>query len=253
MTWLWPLLAALVVSSAALVGSCLLLLLRGRARRAAVWLLAYAVGTLLAAAILELVPEAMSYGAVDRAMRLFLAGILGFLLLERLLRWRHLHQAHPTRPHRNGAEHETVAMILWGDALHNFVDGLVLGVSFVVDAELGLAATLAVFAHEVPQEIGDFAILLGSGMSPRRAVSLNLLSASTVVPGALASFLWSSGVGGAIPWLLPLAAGGFVYIALADLVPTLHRRRGTAAALGQMALVVLGVATVWGIGQFHHH
>jgi len=251
MTWIWPVLSGIVASSAALIGAALILLLGERARRAAIWLLAYAIGTLLGAATLGMIPEALETAPVGRTMWLFLIGMLGFVALERALRWRHPHEPHADRAHHPEMEPATAMMILWGDALHNFIDGLVLGVSFGVSTEVGLAASIAIFAHEVPQEIGDFAILIGAGMPKRRAIALNYLAAVTVIPGALVAFIWASTSVSVIPWLLPVAAGGFVYIALANLVPALHHRRGVGAGIMQLALIGLGVWTIWVIGGFH--
>lgn len=236
---LWAFLISLLVSGAAIVGSTSILLLGRRAERAAVWILPFAVGTLIAGSALHLIPEALERRPADEVMLLVVAGIVAFIALERALRWRHTHE---------GDEHThadaTARMILWGDALHNFVDGLVLGATFSVDPRLGLIAALAIFAHEVPQEIGDFAVLLASGMPRRRALVLNYLSAMSVVAGALVSRLWTGFSSTAIGWLLPLAAGGFLYIALADLVPSLHHRRGRWAAVGQIGLILLGIATI---------
>ena len=251
MTWIWPVLAGIVASSAALIGSALILILGDRARRAAIWLLAYAIGTLLGAATLGMIPEALETGPVDRTMWLFLGGMLGFVAVERALRWRHPHEPNADRAHHPEMEPATALMILWGDALHNFIDGLVLGVSFGVSTEVGLAASIAIFTHEVPQEIGDFAILIGTGMAKRKAIALNYLAAVTVIPGALVAFFWASTSAGVIPWLLPVAAGGFVYIALANLVPALHHRRGPLAGALQLALIGVGVWTIWIIGHQH--
>jgi len=232
---MWPLLAALVASLAALIGSAALLLLGERAERASVWILAFAIGTLCGAATLHLLPEALETQPAEDVMMLFLGGILLFIVLERLIRWRHTHQ-----------HDEAIAQVLlWGDALHNFIDGIVVGVAFSASRELGIVAALAVFAHEIPQEIGDFGVLLGTGMSRRRALVLNYLSAFPVVPGAVAAYLWSSALQGVASALLPIAAGGFLYIALADLVPSLHHRRGRWAAVAQIALIVLGAGTIW--------
>lgn len=250
--WLPPVLAGLLASGAALAGSALILAAGRRAERAAVWLLAYAVGTLLGAAFLGLVPEALERNPPDRTMALLLAGILGFVVLERALRWRRLHEHRPGEEHPPEVERATATMILWGDALHNLVDGVVIGAAFAAGPGIGLSTALAVFAHEVPQEIGDFAVLLGSGMGRRRAVWLNWLSGLATVPGALAAWAWSSQVAGLTGWLLPIAAGGFTYIALADLVPVLHGRRGAGAALAQTLLVLAGVATIWAIGRAAH-
>jgi zinc and cadmium transporter len=172
-----------------------------------------------------------------------------FVALERAIRWRHTHA------HQSQHDHDevTAQVLLWGDALHNFTDGIILGVTFSVSPQLGLIATIAVFAHEVPQEIGDFAVLLGSGMSRRRALLLNYLSAVTVVPGAMAAWIWSSAFRSVVGWLLPIAAGGFIYIALADLVPALHHRRGRWAGVAQIALIVSGVSVIYFTGEVVHH
>ena len=252
MNWVWPLVAAFVASSAALLGSAAILMLGERAQRASTWLLSFAIGTLLGAATFGLLPEALNHAPAERVMPLFLAGMVSFILIERVLRWRHPHQTHSGEPDHPAVERATAAMLLWGDALHNFVDGLVLGVSFGVSIEVGVAAAIAIFAHEVPQEIGDFAILLGTGMPKKRAFFLNYLSAVTVLPAAALSFGWSSLSLEMIGWLLPLAAGGFIYIALADLVPALYHRRGLAVGIAQVALILLGVAVLWRLSGLHH-
>lgn len=252
MSWAWPLLAGFVASTASLLGSAAILMLGDRAERASGWLLAFAIGTLLGAAALGLLPEAIHHSSVERAMPLFLSGMLVFIVLERVLRWRHPHHPHPGERHHQEVGRPTAPMILIGDGVHNFVDGLVLGVSFGVDTQVGLAAAIAIFAHEVPQELADFAVLIGAGMPKRRAFVLNYLSALMVLPGVALSFAWSSGSAVLMSWLLPLAAGGFVYIALADLVPALHHRRGVRTGVAQLALVLLGTAVIWLLSGLRH-
>jgi zinc and cadmium transporter len=247
---IWPILAALVVSAAAIVGSTSILLLGSRAERAAVWVLSFAIGTLIAGSALHLLPEALEIAATDQVMLLFLGGIILFIAIERAVRWRHTHVHEGEEVHHHEA---TAEVLLWGDALHNFTDGIVLGVTFSVSTELGVIASIAIFAHEVPQEIGDFAVLIGTGMPRRRALALNYLSAITVVPGAIAAWVWSGWFSAAISWLLPIAAGGFMYIALADLVPSLHHRRGAWAGIAQIALVIAGVAVIYLTGQMFAH
>ena len=246
---IWPLLASLIVSGAAIVGSTAILLLGKRAERAAVWILSFAIGTLIGGAALHLLPEALRVRPADEVMLLFLGGIVAFIAVERAIRWRHTH----THDGHHGPDETPAVVLLWGDALHSFADGIVLGVAFSGSTELGLIAAIAIFAHEVPQEIGDFAVLLGSGMPRRRALLLNYLSAVTVVPGAIAAFLWSSSFRTATGWLLPIAAGGFIYIALADLVPSLHHHRGRWAAVLQLLLIVLGIAVIYFTGQAFDH
>jgi zinc and cadmium transporter len=249
-TALFPILAALIVSAAAILGSASILLLGERAERASVWILSFAVGTLLGGAALHLLPEALNLRSTHEVMLCFIAGIIFFIAVERAVRWRHTH----VRDEGHHHEQATAEVLLWGDALHNFTDGIVLGVAFNVSPELGLIATIAIFAHEVPQEIGDFAVLLASGMPVRRAMLLNYLSAFTVVPGAIAAWTWSSAFHSSIGWLLPLAAGGFIYIALADLVPVLHHRPGRWVAVVQILLILMGVAVIYGTGHlFSHH
>jgi zinc and cadmium transporter len=243
---LWPLAAALLVSAAAIIGSTAILLLGSRAEAAAMWILSFAIGTLIGGAALHLLPEALEIRPAEDVMLLFAGGIVLFIALERAIRWRHTHGDH----HAAGA---TAQLLLLGDALHNFIDGVVLGIAFNASTNLGLVATIAIFAHEVPQEIGDFAVLLGSGMSRRRALVLNYCSAAAVIPGALAANLYSSSFRAAVGWLLPVAAGGFIYIALADLVPSVHHRRGRWAAVGQIVLIVIGVGLIWFAGEAFPH
>ncbi|HUP47290.1 MAG TPA: ZIP family metal transporter [Thermoanaerobaculia bacterium] len=243
---IWPIAAAVVVSAAAIIGSTSILLLGARAERAAVWILSFAIGTLLGTASLHLLPEALEARPADDVLLLFVAGLVLFIALERAIRWRHAHLHENEQRHHAEA---TAEVLLWGDALHNFLDGIVLGVTFHVSTELGLIAAVAVFAHEVPQEIGDFAVLLQSGMSRRKALLLNYLSAVVVIPGAAAAWMWSSAFESAIDWLLPIAAAGFIYIALADLVPSLHHSRGRWAAVAQIGLIIAGVAVIHLTGE----
>lgn len=238
-----PILAALVVSSAAVIGSTALLALGDRAERAAVWILAFAIGTLLGGAALHLLPEALESRSTEQVMLLFIGGMLLFTILERAIRWRHTHRTGEDHLHPHHAV--TAEVLLWGDALHNFIDGIILGVAFTASPALGVVAAIAVFAHEVPQEIGDFAVLLAGGMKRKRALMLNYLSAFTVVPGAALAWYSAASFAPAVGWLLPVAAGGFVYIALADLVPSLHHEKGAWAAIGQITLMVLGVAVIY--------
>ena len=248
----WALAAALASVAAAATGAGLLLALGTRAERAAAWLLPFAAGTLLGSSFLLLLPEALERAPPGRASALFLAGVVAFLAVERLLRERAPHAHRAGEPHRPEVERSTAAMVLWGDALHNLLDGVVIGVSFRVGPELGAAAAFAVFAHEVPQEIGDFAVLLGAGMRRRRAFALNALAALSTVPGAAAGWAWSAASAGVVPSLLPIAAGGFVYIALSGLVPALHRRKGPLSGIVQLALLLAGIGAVAALGAHGH-
>jgi zinc and cadmium transporter len=250
MSWIWPAFAGFVASTAALIGSGAILILGNKAERAADWLLSFAIGTLLGAATLGLLPEALDHGSQHEVFERLLAGMLGFTLFERILHWRHPH--HVGAAHHPKVERATASMILWGDALHNLTDGLIIGVSFNISFELGMSTSLAVLAHEIPQEIGDFSILLASGMAKRRALLLNYLAALTPIPGALLSYHWAGAAEPVSAWLLPISAGGFLYIALANLVPALHHRRGLLAGVLQVVLMVAGVAVIALMHGGHH-
>jgi zinc and cadmium transporter len=161
-----------------------------------------------------------------------------FFVLEKLVLWRHCHDS-------NCEVHGQAApLILVGDAFHNFVDGVVIAAAFLVSIPLGIATAIAVIAHEVPQEVGDFAILLESGYSRSKALLLNTLSAATTLPGALAAYFWLADTRSLVPYVLALSAASFIYIATADLVPNLHRRVALGDAVRQVALLLLGIGTI---------
>jgi zinc and cadmium transporter len=215
------------------------MLLPDRPRRQVTpWLISYATGTLLGAAFLGMIPEAMSERPPLGVSAAILGGVLAFLALERLLIWRHCHDGECEVHGRAGV------LILIGDAFHNFIDGVVIAAAFLVSVPLGIAVSLAVIAHEIPQEVGDFAILLDSGYQPRNAFLLNTLSASATLPGAILGYLWLPAVSLAIPYVLAVSAASFLYIALADLVPTLHKRGRPHSAILHFGVTLAGVATI---------
>ena len=239
-TWSAALLSVLAVSAVPLGG--FLLLARGEERleRVLQSLVAFAVGALLAGAFLHLLPEAIAeLGAGPPVFLGVLAGFVGFFVLEKFL-WR-AHGHEPRNRARGGPRLATLNLV--GDGLHNLIDGMVIAAAWVADPALGLTATLAVLAHEIPQELGDFAVLVYGGMPVRRAVGFNLLTGLTAVVGAVLVLAAGPALGSPAI-LLPVAAGGFVYIAAADLVPELHRNRSVTVSLGQIGLMVLGVALV---------
>ena len=228
-------------------------------------LVSFAVGALLAVALLVLLPQAIESQADARGVfATLLAGLLAFFMMEKLALWRHSHvhgagDGHGAHGHgAHGHAHDapvggraTAAMIVIGDSLHNFVDGVLIAAAFLADPKLGWAAAIAVIAHEIPQEVGDFLVLRASGFTRARALALNALSGlASVVGGVLAYFLLSS-LAGAIPYVLALAAAGFLYVAVADLIPNLHRRVAVRDAASQLALIALGVATVVATGHTH--
>lgn len=171
-------------------------------------------------------------------MATVLAGMVLFFVLEKLVLWRHGHEGAGAEDGRAGP------LILIGDAFHNFVDGVVIAAAFLTSVPLGVAAALAVIAHEVPQEVGDFAILLDSGYGRTKALVLNGLSATTTLPGAVLAYFWLGETRGAVPYILAISAASFIYIATADLIPSLHRQASTAASVRQLVLLLAGIGTI---------
>ena len=210
-------------------------------------LVSFAIGALLGAAFLVLVPHAIEGAGMDahRIGVAVLGGILLFFLLEKMVLWRHNHEHHDPA-HCQGHAHTPAAgtLILFGDAIHNFVDGVLIASAFITDVRLGIVTSVAVVAHEIPQEVGDFAILLYSGYSRARALIANILVSLTTVLGGTLAYFCLSEVTPWVPYVLAIAAASFIYVAVADLIPTLHKRVHARAALAQTALIGAGVAVI---------
>ena len=210
-------------------------------------LVSFAIGALLGAAFLALMPHAIESAGMDahRIGAAVLGGILLFFLLEKMVLWRHNHEHHD-RAHCADHAHTATAgtLILFGDAIHNFVDGVLIASAFMTDVRLGVVTSLAVVAHEIPQEVGDFAILLYSGFSRLRAFVANILVSLTTVLGGVLTYFSLSAVSALVPYVLAVAAASFIYVAVADLIPTLHRRVHGRAVAVQAALMGAGVATI---------
>jgi len=207
--------------------------------------LSYAVGTLLGAAFLGLLPHALKHGEPKAILGTALSGIVLFFVLEKLVRWRHCHEG---RCEAHGA---AGPLVLVGDALHNFVDGVVIAAAFVTALPLGVATTLAVVAHELPQELGDFAILIDSGYRPGHALALNTLSSLTTPVGAVLAYVALEQMRAAVPHFLALSAASFIYIAAADLIPGLHRPEARKRGAIQVALIVVGALTIAALETMH--
>lgn len=203
------------------------------------WLVSYAVGALLGASVLRLLPASLEQVSSARiVLATLLGGILLFFVLEKLVLWRHCH-IHDCEVHES-----TVFPVLIGDAFHNFVDGAVIAAAVVTSVPLGISTAVAVAAHEIPQEVGDFAILLHGGYSRGKALMLNVLSAVSSAVGAAAAFFAFDLVPRMLPHFLALAAASFLYVAMADLIPGLHRGRTDAGSLRQIVLIAAGVLTM---------
>ncbi len=219
-------------------------------------LISYAVGALLGAVFLELLPHAFRLAdSPERMAGTILIGILIFFVLEKLVLWRHCHveecEVHvpPVSPHDHG---RSGAMIMIGDTFHNFVDGILIAAAFMANHELGIVTALAIIAHEIPQEVGDFLILLHSGYTKTQALLLNVLSSAAMVVGGLIAYFALQMLQQWVAPLLGLAAASMLYVAVADLIPGLHRRPELGATAQQVALIGLGVATIWFVGEIAH-
>jgi zinc and cadmium transporter len=217
----------------------------------------FAIGAMLSVAFIELLPHAMlSPGVKDIHDISFavLFGLLGFFILEKMILWRHCHsfecEAHTPEhehEHGHGAHRKKAAgtLILLGDGLHNFVDGILIAAAFITDTHLGIVTALAVATHEIPQEVGDFAVLLHSGYSRAKAFYYNLLSSLATVVGGLLAYFSISSLKYVTPYVLAVAAASFIYIAVADLIPGLHKRLQPKVTLQQLGLILAGVMVVY--------
>lgn len=216
-------------------------------------LISYAIGALLGASFLEVLPHAFeAAGSPEIAARNVLGGILIFFVLEKLVLWRHCHEEHceghePKLGHGHAHGHDqgrSGMLIIIGDTFHNFVDGVIIAAAFLQNIELGIVTALAIIAHEIPQEVGDFFILLHSGYSRGQALAFNLFSSVATVIGGLLAYFALSAVQGAIPIFLAVAASSMIYVAVADLIPGLHKRHELKSTLQQVLLIGMGIGTI---------
>lgn len=250
--WGFALGSVLAVSLVSLVGVFTLSLGRARLERVIFLLVSFAVGAMLSGALLHLLPRAYTQ-LQDGALigGLVLAGVLGFFVLEKFLHWRH-HHGMPEDGHAHGPGHHHhdeapfALMNLVGDAVHNLVDGMIIAAAYLVSIPAGLVTTLAVMLHEIPQEIGDFGILVYGGYSPKKALLANFLIGLFAVLGAIVALLIGARVEAFADYLLPITAGAFIYIAGSDLIPELNQRHSHTAsnAVWQLVMMVLGACVM---------
>jgi zinc and cadmium transporter len=212
-------------------------------------LVSYAIGALLGAVFLDILPEAFKLApSLVAVSGTVLLGILLFFTLEKVLIWRHCHHEHceAHEPHDQvGHDHgRSGMMVIVGDAFHNFIDGIIIAAAFLVDIHLGIVTSLAIIVHEIPQEVGDFAVLLNSGYSKLRTFQLNLISSFATLVGGVLGYVALQDMQSLVPYLLALAAASMIYIAVADLIPGLHKRTQMRDTVQQVVLILLGVGTV---------
>lgn len=233
------LLSTLLVSLISFVGIFFITLKEQVFKKILLLLVSFASGTLLGAAFLNLIPESLSVYS-ETTFVAILVGILAFFLLEKFL-WRHCHE-------RECPVHTFAYLNLLGDGVHNFIDGVIIAASFMVSIPLGVTTTLAVIAHEVPQEIGDFSILIYGGLGKVKALSYNFLTATIAVFAAAVTYLFYASFP-SLTYLLAFAAGGFIYIATTDLIPELHKEPDLSKSVAQFVLLSLGMALMWALKE----
>jgi len=238
--WFYSLMSVFLVSLLSFVGLLFIALKEENLKRILLFLVSFAAGSLLGDAFLHLLPKAIEELGVGLEMPLaILVGLLTFFVLEKFISWRHCHiptsKEHP---------HPVVFMNLVGDGFHNFTDGVVIAASFLVSVPLGIATALAVLFHEIPQEIGDFGVLIHGGFSKERALFFNFTSALMAVAGAVFTLFLGVRFVGLMRLLIPFTAGGFIYIAGSDLIPELHKETNLAKSLLQMLGLILGIGVM---------
>jgi zinc and cadmium transporter len=241
--WLYSISSVVAVSLVSLVGVFSLAVKREKLNKIILFLVSFAAGALFGDAIIHLIPEAFeNIQSGETVSILVLAGIIFFFVLEKFIHWRHCHVL--------GSEkhlHPVVFTNIIGDFAHNFIDGILIAGSFLVSVPLGISTTIAVILHEIPQEIGDFGVLLFGGMTVRKALLFNFLSATSAIFGAVLTLAIGAHFKEYVFFLLPVAAGGFLYIAGSDLIPELKHETKIAASIGQLLAILLGIGVMMGL------
>jgi len=233
----WILASSLFISLLSLAGAFTFSLKEKVLQKLLIYMVAFSAGALLGGAFFHLLPEAVDLAGAGNSLIVFaylLVGFLVFFAMERVLRWRHCHDG-------KCDVHAFSYLNLFGDGLHNFIDGLVIAAAFLTSFDLGLVTTFVIASHEIPQELGDFAVLVYGGFSKSKALFYNLVSALTAVLGALAGYFLASAMPSFSAVLLPFTAGGFVYIASSDLIPEIHKQQDARKSYGSFLFFLAGI------------
>lgn len=237
--WAYTLVSVVIISLISLVGVVTLSLSDSLLRKILLFLVSFAAGSLFGGAFFHLIPEAVEGSEALTASVYVMLGIIIFFMLEKFMHWRHCHV-----PTSKSHPHPVGMMNLVGDGLHNFIDGLIIAASYIASIPLGIATTLAVILHEVPQEIGDFGVLIHAGYEKTKALMFNFISALAAVLGALVALVIGAKTGGFASAIVPITAGGFIYIAGSDLIPELQKECAPSKSLLQLIALLLGIAVM---------
>lgn len=236
----WIIGATVLVSLISLVGISLFLLGKKKVESVLFYIVSFSAGTLLGAAFFDLLPESVEAVDATLAFEVVFLGIVSAFVVEKFIHWHHHHAASEKEHH-----HPLGMLTLVGDGIHNFLDGVAIAAAFIVSVPLGITTTVAIALHEIPQEIGDFGLLLYSGYSRGKALLFNFISALTAIAGGVLFWLFSDAVAGIEGYALAFTAGTFIYISAVDLIPEIHKEKNARRSLAQLALLLLGAATIW--------
>ena len=243
---LYIIVVTFAIALIAFIGIFTLLLKEKLLNKILLILVSLSAGALMGGAFLHLIPEAVEKSQGTDIFLFVLVGFILFFVIEKVLHWRHCHKG-------KCDVHTFTYMNLVGDTIHNFIDGLILAASFVTSVELGLTTTIAIAAHEIPQEIGDFGVLIYGGFKKKKAIILNFIVALTIVIGGLIGYFISKSVGSAVTFLLPFAAGGFIYIAATDLIPEIKKELDFKKYMATLIVFIIGILIMWFIKLYFSH
>ena len=243
MVWIYTLISVIIVSLISLIGVFTLSVRKETLEKLLIYLVSLSTGTLLGDAFIHLIPDAYAQNSSKAWAAVYiLSGILVFFILEKYVHWRHCHRiASPDHPHPFSY------VILLGDGVHNFIDGLIIAAGYLVSLPIGIATTIAVVFHEIPHEIGNFGSLIYGGIARKKALLYNFLSSLTSILGAIIVLLISADTADITRFLIPFAAGGFIYVASADLIPELHKETAPQKSAGQLAMFIFGIGLMMGL------
>lgn len=240
---LWIIIATLIDGLVALGGAITLFMSDKTLHKLLIKLVAFSAGALLAGAFFHLIPESLDSLQSELVFGFVILGFVLFFIIERFLHWHHCHDG-------KCDVHQVTYLILFGDGIHNFVDGIIIAVSFIVSVPFGIITTLLILGHEIPQELGDFGILVYGGMSKTKSLMYNFISQLTCVLGGIIGYFLSGSIGGLIPYILPFAAGGFIYIAASDLIPELHKEPKIGKSLISFGFFLIGILFMVAVKMF---
>ncbi len=240
-------LASLAEGIVSFSGAALAIFEENKVRRFAHFIVSFAVGALLGVAFLDLIPEAIEMAGKADIFPFVLGGVIGFFILEKFLFWYHCHEDGSCPVHTYNY------LILWGDFLHNFIDGVIISLAFLVDRELGFLTSIAVILHEIPQEISDFTILIHGGFSRRKAMIYNFFVSLATILGAVLTYIFGNALEELLPFAIAIVAGNFIYLAASDLMPELHESTGIRHGIFQVVFIIAGVLLIAAPGFFFEH